>query len=188
MDVVKDVKNMVKDESPRRGRSRADFAVRVLGFVVTLVGAVLVGIDKETTTVSVRLVETLPPLHVSVTAKWHYMSAFVYLMVSNAIACSYAAASLAYSSINKNKINAFALIILDLIITSMMFSAVGAAIGVGLIGRSGNSHVKWNKVCYVFGSFCHQMTAAIVMSLLGCFAFLGLVLLSLLKLYKTSSA
>jgi hypothetical protein len=60
-------------ESPRRVRLY-DVLLRFLGLVFTLAAAVLVGATKETKTV---LADGLPTLHLTFTAKWQYMSAFV---------------------------------------------------------------------------------------------------------------
>lgn len=105
----------------------------------------------------------------------------------NAIAGSYAAGSLFYSMAAGRSFKhdaALVLSILDLIILALLFSANGAAAAVGLIGRDGNSHVQWRKVCDVFDGYCHHMAAALVLSLMGCFAFLWLALLAVLGLRK----
>lgn len=110
-----------------------------------------------------------------------------YFLVVNAIAGSYAAGSLFYSVAAGRCFKhdaALVLSILDLIILALLFSANGAAAAVGLIGRDGNSHVQWRKVCDVFDGYCHHMAAALVLSLMGCFAFLWLALLAVLGLRK----
>jgi hypothetical protein len=63
-------------ESPRRVRLY-DVLLRFLGLVFTLAAAVLVGATKETKTVPISLADGLPTLHLTFTAKWQYMSAFV---------------------------------------------------------------------------------------------------------------
>lgn len=52
-------------------------ALRVFILAATLVGAVVMVLDRQTTTVQVTIADTLPPLQVPVTAKWSYSSAFV---------------------------------------------------------------------------------------------------------------
>jgi uncharacterized protein (TIGR01569 family) len=112
--------------------------------------------------------------------------AYRYFLVTNAIACAYAAGSLAYSiaapSFKQNA--ALALIFLDLIIMALLFSANGASTAIGIIGQHGNSHAQWRKVCDLFDDYCHHMAAAIVLSLLGSFAFIWLVILAVLGLRK----
>ncbi|KAH7838013.1 hypothetical protein Vadar_020998 [Vaccinium darrowii] len=173
----------------RRGmRSSLELVLRVVVMGFTLVAAVVGGVNKETEVVAVTIVDTLPPLHLPVTAKRYYMSAFVYFVVANAIACFYAAISLVVLSFTTKKTTqnnvTLALLILDLIIMALLFSANGAAAAVGLIGLHGNSHVNWNKVCNVVEAFCRHSTTAFVVSMLGSFVFLWLVLLGTLNLHK----
>lgn len=117
---------------------------------------------------------------------YSYPIAYRYFLVSNAIACSYAAGSLAYSVAALSfKHNAtVVLIILDLIIMALLFSANGASAAVGIIAQHGNSHVQWRKVCDLFDDYCHRMAAALILSLLGSFAFIWLVVLAVLGLRK----
>ncbi|XP_059280652.1 CASP-like protein 1E1 [Lycium ferocissimum] len=163
-----------------------DFGLRFLAFVLTLVAAIVLGVSKQTEVVPVQLVPTLPPINVPASAKWHHMSAFVYFVVVNAIACAYAAMSLVLSLANRAKTNGLSLtiILLDLITVGLLYSGVGAAAAVGLIGYKGNSHVRWDKVCNVFGKFCGQVAAAIGISLVGSILFLLLVLFAMLNLQK----
>ncbi|CAI9118728.1 OLC1v1020332C1 [Oldenlandia corymbosa var. corymbosa] len=173
----------VANKSSLRG---SDLMLRFLAFATTLVAAIVLGTDKQTKLVSMQVVPTLPPLSIPVTAKWHYLSAFVYFVVANAIACAYAALSLllVLASRGKKKGLTMLIITMDLLMVALLFSSGGAALAVGLIGYQGNSHVQWNKVCNVFGKFCHQVAGAIVVSLLGSAVFLLLVLLATLNLHK----
>jgi len=163
-----------------------EFVLRFMAFAFTLVAAIVFGVDKQTKVVPMQLVPTLPPINVPVTAKWNYLSAFVYLVVTNAIACSYAALSLVLTLATMGKKKGFSLMImiLDVVMLALLFSSIGAAGAVGVIGFKGNSHVRWNKVCDVFEKFCHQAAASMVMSLLGSLAFLLLVVMAAMKLHK----
>ncbi|XP_059628079.1 CASP-like protein 1E1 [Cornus florida] len=164
----------------------SEFMLRLLAFAFTLVAAIVLGVDKQTTVVPIQVVLAFPPLNVPVTAKWNYMSAFVYLEVTNAIACSYGALSLilTLAIMGKKKWFYLMIVILDLVVLVLLFSSTGAATAIGLIGYRGNSHVRWSKVCDVFDKFCHQVAAAIAISLLGSLAYLLLVVLAILKLHK----
>ncbi|KAK9201778.1 hypothetical protein WN944_016985 [Citrus x changshan-huyou] len=189
MDGVATVSNVKVVESSKRVMFKSsDVMLRILGFSLTFIAAIVVGVDKETKIISFTLAETMPSVQVSVTAKWQFMSAFVYFLVSNAIASSYAALSLAFTlAITRFHNNAaLGLIMLDLITMGLLFSANGAAMAIGMIGLKGNSHVHWNKVCNVFGGFCRNFTAALVLSMLGSFAFLFLVAVAILNLHKRS--
>nr|XP_043609328.1 CASP-like protein 1E2 [Erigeron canadensis] len=163
-----------------------DLVVRLLALTFTLVAAIVLGVNKETTTVSMTLVQSLPPVDLPVTAKWTHLSAFVYLVIANSIACLYAATSMMLILVTrgKHKLVSLVIIILDLVMVALLFSAVGATGAVGLIGYKGNSHVQWDKVCNVFGKFCHQVATALFLSFAGSLMYLMLVVIAALNLHK----
>ncbi|KAM7495912.1 hypothetical protein LguiA_020326 [Lonicera macranthoides] len=165
-----------------------DLVLRILGLGLTLVAAVVAGVDKETQTISVTLVDTLPPLRIPLTAKWNDLSSSVYFVVANAIACAYSVASLVLFMLKGGGKKALGLLISDLIMVALLFSANGAMAAIGLIGLNGNSHVQWHKVCNVFETYCHRAAASFAMSMLGSFIFLWLVVLATLDLHKRSSS
>ncbi|XP_048136177.1 CASP-like protein 1E1 [Rhodamnia argentea] len=157
----------------RRTRT-CGLVLRLLAMALTLAAAVVLGVDKQTKTVPVQVGSGLPPLHVPVTAKWHYLSAFVYFVVANAVASGYAALSLLLLFANKagkSRALASAVAIADIIMVALLFSGSGAATAIGVIGHDGNSHVQWGKVCNVFDKFCDRVAISIVLSLVGSLAF-----------------
>ncbi|KAL2341163.1 hypothetical protein Fmac_009103 [Flemingia macrophylla] len=166
-----------------------DLVMRLLAFVMTLVAAVVIVADKQTAIVSIKLVDSEPPLDVPVTAKWHYLSALVYFVGANATACAYATVSLVLTLANRRKGKGMETLIsvFDALMVALLFSGNGAAIAIGLLGLQGNSHLHWNKVCNVFGKFCHQTTVSLFTSLLGSTAFLLLLVVPpLLRLKRTN--
>ncbi|KAL7609253.1 CASP-like protein 1E2 [Lactuca sativa] len=165
---------------------RSDLFVRFLALVLTLAAAVVLGANNQSTTVSVKIVPSLPPVNLPVTAKWLYMSAFVYLVIANAIACFYATMSLVLTlAARGGKKNVTLIVtILDIVMVALLFSAMGAAGAVGLIGLKGNSHLQWGKVCNVFDKFCHQTAAAMILSFNGSICYLLLVVLATINVYK----
>ncbi|XP_023540313.1 CASP-like protein 1E2 [Cucurbita pepo subsp. pepo] len=168
------------------GGGKLEGVLRVLGFGLTLVAAIVVRLDKETKVVPFSISPNLPTFDVVVVAKWHYLSAFVYLFAANVIASLYGLLSLAISLANKNRSNILALLItiLDLVMVVLLSSSAGAAIAIGIIGYHGNSHVRWNKVCDTFGRFCKQVAAASALSLAGAIVFMLLVILVVVGLQK----
>ncbi|KAJ4749992.1 CASP-like protein [Rhynchospora pubera] len=165
-------------------------ALRAFALALTLVAAVVMGLDKQTTTVPFQVVPTLPPLQVAVTAKWSHSSAFKYFVVANALVCIYSAlsllASLLTSARKKNLSLAVPIAIGDLIMVAVLFSTIGASMDFGLLGMHGNSHLRWNKVCNVYGKFCEKAIVAIALSSIGALVFFGLVVLSIISLHKRS--
>ncbi|KAL6532272.1 hypothetical protein OROGR_014242 [Orobanche gracilis] len=163
-----------------------DVVLRFLALALSLASAVILVVDKETTMVAVTLVPTLPAVNVPVTAKWHYLSAFVFVVVANIIACAYAAISLllALASRRGGKGTTMMIILVDLAMVALLFSSIGAGLAIGLMGYQGNSHVQWKKVCGVFGRYCDQAGAAIGLSCGASLAFFVLVVLAILRIHK----
>ncbi|XP_009369107.1 CASP-like protein 1E2 [Pyrus x bretschneideri] len=163
--------------------------LRILALVLTLTASIVLGVSKQTEIVTMKVIPTLPPIDIPATAKWHYLSAFVYLVVADVIACAYAAFSLGLLFANRGKKNRLGLVIimLDLTMVALLFSAIGSTGAIGLMGYQGNTHVQWNKVCNVFGKFCHQVVASATLSLLGSLAFFFLIVLAVLGLSRTSN-
>lgn len=56
---------------------RYEMILRMMGLVCTLVAAIVAGTNKDTESVAISLVDGLPPLHLTLTAKWNYMSSTV---------------------------------------------------------------------------------------------------------------
>ncbi|KAK1390498.1 hypothetical protein POM88_018680 [Heracleum sosnowskyi] len=162
----------------------ADLFLRFTALILSLAAALIIGLDKQTKIVAVNVVSTLPPLYVPVTAKFHYLSAFTYFVVANALACSYGAVSLilklANRGSNKSCLTKFTTIF-DIIMLAVLASANGAAGAVGVLGLEGNDHVHWNKVCNIFGKFCNLVLVSLGFSLLGSLAFVFLVMLAVVK-------
>lgn len=61
----------------KRGMVSCEYLLRLLALALTLSAAVILSVDKQTKLVTIKIVDTLPPITLAVTAKWHYLSAFV---------------------------------------------------------------------------------------------------------------
>ncbi|CAN0855912.1 CASP-like protein 1E1 [Linum grandiflorum] len=170
-----------------KGCKTGEVVLRIGALLLTLAAAIVMGVDKQTKTVPLQLLPTLPPVNVPVTAKWHYLSAFVFFVVANAIACSYALLSIVIALAGKRGMASAVTMMMDLLMVALLFAGNGAATAVGLLGRNGNSHVRWNKVCNVFDKFCHQVAASIGLSLIGSLLFVLIVLLAVVRLHRKSS-
>ncbi|XP_047950912.1 CASP-like protein 1E2 [Salvia hispanica] len=170
----------------KRSMRGCDVVLRFLALALCLAAAVILGVSKETKMVAMTLVPTQPPVTVPATAKWHYLSAFKYFMVANCIACGYAAISLVLSLANRNGKKGITklIILLDLVMVVLLFSAIGAGGAIGLIAYQGNSRVQWNKVCNVFDKFCRRGAASFGLSIAASIAFFLLVVLAIHNLHR----
>ncbi|KAE8660130.1 CASP-like protein 1E1 [Hibiscus syriacus] len=172
-----------------RTLSNCDLILRAVALLLTVASAIVLGVDKQTKVVPIQIIPTLPAINVAAQAKWHYLSAFVYSMVSNIIASSYAAISTTLMMLGSRNGKATVwlaqiIAVFDILMVGMLFSANGAALAIGLMGYKGNSHVRWNKVCNVFDKFCDQVAVSIVLSLLASLAFTALIALTVLTFHK----
>lgn len=56
---------------------KVEMVFRVLGFVLSFVAAIVVGLNNQTKVVPLAVSLNSPPLDYTFIAKWHYLSAFV---------------------------------------------------------------------------------------------------------------
>ncbi|CAH2079018.1 unnamed protein product [Thlaspi arvense] len=177
-----EMENGKKENGSKKG---VELTMRVLALVLTMAAAIILGVAKQTKVVSIKIIPTLPPLDVSTTAKASYLSAFVFNISANAIACGYTAISIVILMITKGRRSKgllMAVLLGDLVMVALLFSGTGAAGAIGLMGLKGNKHVMWKKVCGVFGKFCHQTAASVAFTLIAAAVFMLLVVLDAIKL------
>ncbi|XXG84142.1 hypothetical protein AAC387_Pa10g1728 [Persea americana] len=173
--------------NPKTIRS-SDFILRLLAIGTTLAAAIVIGLAKETEVVPVSIFPGIPPVSVLVPAKMRYTSALVYFVVANAIACGYALLSL-FVTIGQHggpKGVGLGITILDVIMVALLFSGLGAAATIGVLGLEGNSQMRWNKVCNTFEKFCRSLAVSQILSMIGSLVFLLLVVLSIMHLHRRS--
>ncbi|KAG2727220.1 hypothetical protein I3843_01G143800 [Carya illinoinensis] len=182
---------MLKVEVPRQ--RTVDLLLRLLALALTLVSAITIGLSKQTKVVRVVVVASLPPLYVPVPARWHYISAFVYFLVANVIACSYSTLSLVFLLITRKRagdnmmsILHSMILVLDILMVALLFSCNGASMAIGIIGYRGNTHLRWQKICNLFERFCGQVAASIAVSVAGALMFILMVAFSGLRLRNKS--
>lgn len=60
----------------------------------------------------------------------------------------------------------------------------GAATFMSELGRNGNSHARWDKICDKFGSYCDRGGAALIVSFIGFILLFIITVMSIVKLLK----
>lgn len=60
----------------------------------------------------------------------------------------------------------------------------GAATSMSELGRNGNSHAKWNKICDKFETYCNRGGGALIASFIGLVFLLLVTVMSINKLLK----
>ncbi|KAF9621789.1 hypothetical protein IFM89_028227 [Coptis chinensis] len=171
--------------------STADKTIFILSFlaiITSLVVIIVLAVSKQTKSIGYYQDAYLPPILIVATARWQYLSGLVFLMVSNVIAFVYATISLSISLAYQTGQKGFGLtlIVLDLMIMALWFSASGAAIDVFVLAYNGNSKAGWNKTCTGFGYICGLVISSIVVSMIGSLIFLVLIVVTIVGLNKRS--
>jgi uncharacterized protein (TIGR01569 family) len=60
----------------------------------------------------------------------------------------------------------------------------GAATFMSELGRNGNSHARWDKICDKFESYCNRGGGALIASFIGFILLLIITVMSIAKLLK----
>lgn len=60
----------------------------------------------------------------------------------------------------------------------------GAATFMSELGRNGNKHAKWDKICDKFETYCNRGGAALIASFVGFILLLIISVMSIIKLLK----
>ncbi|XP_076942260.1 CASP-like protein 1C1 [Bidens hawaiensis] len=70
-------------------------------------------------------------------------------------------------------------LVLDVIIMAFLISSFSAAVGVGQLGKEGNTHAGWLPICGQVPKFCHHVTAALISGFVAVILYFLLILCSL---------
>ncbi|KMZ68368.1 CASP-like protein 6 [Zostera marina] len=167
-----------------------EILLRLLAFIFTFIATIIMSVAKENTTVQIQISTSLDTIPLVIRAKSIYTSAFVYFIVVNAIVCGYSGLSLLLVIANKARGKLIHMVlpiaVSDLVMVGLLYSATGAAVAIGLVGKNGNPHVGWNKICGVFGRFCNLITASNVLSFFAAFFYFAVAVLCVFNLHKRS--
>ncbi|KAI7752996.1 hypothetical protein M8C21_022946 [Ambrosia artemisiifolia] len=162
-----------------------DVALRALLFVTGL-GAVIVMVTSKQS----KMIPISPVMIIPLDANWSQSPAYIYYVAANCVACLYSIITGASSVLALKKIGGSSeklqsyFLILDSLLLGIVSSAVGAGAAVAYIGLKGNSHSRWNKICNMFGSFCHHVGVSLFISLISTMVILLLVWLSFYTLTR----
>ncbi|KAH6782281.1 hypothetical protein C2S51_007574 [Perilla frutescens var. frutescens] len=185
-------------EKPEVGRDQAPVAslkvdlimvlLRALAFLSTLTATLIMVLNKQRKTFSVATIGTVP-LQVTLTAKFQHTPAFVFFVIANGNATLHNLLMLvlgfARSKFSFKGLTPLAIPLLDLMNVAIVSGGASAAVFMGQLGRDGNSHARWNKICDRFGSFCNRGGAAMIVSLVGLLLMTIICSISIIRLRKS---
>ncbi|XP_068657132.1 CASP-like protein 1B2 [Aristolochia californica] len=165
-------------------------ALRLLALFATVAATLVMALNKETKTVTVGIIGT-QPVRQSLTAKFQQTPAFVFFVVANAIASFHNLTMLLLILLEK-KINFKGLgllrILADLFMVALVTAGSAAAAAMAELGKSGNSHARWNKICDKFDAYCDRGGGALLASYAGIGFLIALTVISIVNLYKNQAA
>ncbi|KAK4440289.1 CASP-like protein 1B2 [Sesamum alatum] len=153
--------------------SKLDLALvllRLLAFFATLSATVVMALNKQTKTIVVATIGTVP-ITTTLTAKFQHTPAFVFFVIANGNASLHNLLMLVVGFMgpkwNFKGLAHLAIPVLDLMNVAIVSGGASAAVFMGQLGRDGNSHARWNKICDKFDSYCDRSGGAMIASLVG---------------------
>ncbi|POO03273.1 Casparian strip membrane protein [Trema orientale] len=177
-----------EDGSPPPGAKPKDWTLlmlRIASFLATASATIVMALNKETKTLVVATIGS-NPVTATLTAKFQYDPAFVFFVVANGIASLHNLLMIVVD-LFRHKFNdrgiCFVMIpIFDMLIMALAAAGDGAATFIAELGKNGNSHARWNKICDKFGPYCDRGGGALIASFIGLGLLLVITGLSIIKL------
>ncbi|KAJ0262675.1 CASP-like protein 1B1 [Hirschfeldia incana] len=163
--------------------SKILLGLRVLAFSATLSAAIVMGLNKETKTFVVGNVGNTP-IKATFTAKFQHTPAFVYFVVANAMVSFHNLLMIALQLFGgKTELTGFrflSIAILDMLNVTLISAAANAAAFMAEVGKNGNKHARWDKICDRFATYCDHGAGALIA------AFAGVVLMLIISAVSIS--
>ncbi|XP_027338381.1 CASP-like protein 1B1 [Abrus precatorius] len=164
-------------------------SLRVVAFLATASAALVMALNKQTKTLVVATVGSTP-ITATLSAKFNQTPAFVFFVIANGNASLHNLVMVAIQILGPQydfKGLRLALIaILDMMTMALASAGDGAATFMSELGRNGNSHARWDKICDKFESYCNRGGAALIASFIGFILLLIITVISIIKLLKPS--
>ncbi|KAI3455881.1 hypothetical protein Pfo_012544 [Paulownia fortunei] len=168
--------------------SKVDLVIvllRLLAFLSTLSATLVMALNKQTKTIVVATIGTVP-IQATLTAKFQHTPAFVFFVIANGNASLHNLLMLVVSfmgpKFNFKGLAHLAIPVLDLMNVAIVSGGASAAAFMGQLGRDGNSHARWNKICDKFDSFCDHGGGAMIASFVGLMLMIIICSVSIIRL------
>ncbi|XP_061368496.1 CASP-like protein 1B1 [Gastrolobium bilobum] len=162
-------------------------SLRVVAFFATASATLVMALNKETKSLIVATIGSTP-VTATLNAKFNQSPAFVFFVIANGNASIHNLMMIAVDILVPQydyKGLRFALIaILDMMTMALASAGDGAATFISELGRNGNSHARWDKICDKFETYCNRGGAALITSFIGFILLLIITVMSIIKLLK----
>ncbi|PKI37515.1 hypothetical protein CRG98_042094 [Punica granatum] len=165
--------------------------VRIVAFLATASATIVMALNKETKTLVVATIGSTP-ITLTLTAKFQHTPAFVFFVIANANA-SFHNLLMILVEICGNKLDYKGLrlvlvAVFDMMAVVLASAGDGAATFMAELGKRGNSHARWNKICDKFDSYCDRGGWALIASYIGLSLLTLISALSMIRLMKPKPA
>ncbi|KAI5384629.1 CASP-like protein 1B1 [Lathyrus oleraceus] len=162
-------------------------SIRIITFLATASATIVMALNKQTKNFVVGTIGSTP-VTVPLVAKFQHTPAFIFFVVANGIVSVHNLVMIAMEILGPkfdNKGLQLALIaVLDTMALALASAGDGAATSMSELGRNGNSHAKWNKICDKFETYCKRGGGALIASFIGLVFLLLVTVISINKLLK----
>lgn len=161
---------------------RAELSLRLVAALASVSAFAFLITDKQTRSFTIFTSVVVQE------ARYSDMKALVFSVISLAIVAFYSVSQIArclYSvssaSIPPSSALAWAIFLLDQIMTYLILSSSAASAQSAYFSEQGNDGFKWSKVCYLYEKFCKQVGTGIIGSYV---AFMALVFTSVISAFN----
>ncbi|GMI73177.1 CASP-like protein 1B1 [Hibiscus trionum] len=163
--------------------------LRLLAFLAAAAATLVMALNKQTKTFVVATIGTTP-LKLSLTAKFNHTPAFVFFVIANGLVSIHNLVMIMLDLLGGNfdyKGFRFPMVaILDMLNVALVSGGANAAAFMAELGKNGNSHARWDKICDKFGEYCDRGGGALIASFLALAFMLLISFISILKLVNAS--
>ncbi|KAK7318706.1 hypothetical protein RJT34_03412 [Clitoria ternatea] len=162
-------------------------SLRVVAFLATASATLVMALNKQTRSLLVATIGTTP-ITITLTAKFQHTPAFVFFVIVNGIASLHNLVVITMDILGPQYdykgLRLGLIAILDVMTMALAATGDGAATFMAELGRNGNSHAKWEKICDKFEGYCNRGGAALIASFVGLILLLIVTVMSITKLLK----
>ncbi|XP_062161498.1 CASP-like protein 1B2 [Alnus glutinosa] len=164
--------------------------LRLAAFLATASATLVMALNKQTKTLVVATIGNTP-LKATLTAKFQHTPAFVFFVVANGMASVHSLTMIVVEifghKIDYKGLRLAIIAILDMMTVVLASAGDGAATFMAALGKNGNSHARWNKICDKFHTFCDHGSGALIASFIGLLILLIVNVISITKLHNPKS-
>ncbi|TMX05760.1 hypothetical protein EJD97_001795 [Solanum chilense] len=164
--------------------------LRLLAFGATISATLVMALNNQKKTIVVATIGTTP-IQATLNAKFQHTPAFVFFVIANGLGSLHNLLMLAFCFIGNKYdykgLRFYVIGILDMINVALISGGSSSAAFMGQLGRNGNSHARWDKICDKFYTFCNHGEGAIIASFIGLLLMIITTAINIIKLKNVNN-